>query len=77
VFELCNEFIAFTMRFDILFSVFVAMKPSLVVSIALSSAVPAHTDYPSATDLIQKGLAALGGEEALNKISGVSYHAPR
>ena len=31
---------------------------------------------PSAADLIAKGLAALGGEDAISKITGVTFYAP-
>jgi hypothetical protein len=32
---------------------------------------------PTAIELIDKGLKALGGEEALRQLHGVTYHAPR
>jgi hypothetical protein len=31
----------------------------------------------SASELVEKALDALGGEQALRKLEGVTYHAPR
>jgi len=59
----------------------------IVTFITLCSASILHTVSTSpnngtsnsltANDLVNKALAALGGEDALRKIEGITYHAPR
>jgi hypothetical protein len=59
-----------------LLAILATTSPAKLVNIHRVMSPSNKTAVPSAVDLINKGVAALGGEETINKIRGLTYHVP-